>query len=80
MAEIARVCRPGGHVVITNHFRSETGAMAFIEARTARLADHLGWHSDFDLARVTGTAGLRLVESRRFPPLGMMTFLAFERV
>ncbi|MEI4473197.1 class I SAM-dependent methyltransferase [Frigidibacter sp. MR17.24] len=80
MAEIARVTRPGGHVVLTNHFRSETGAMAWLERRTAGLSDHLGWHSDFDLARVTGTPGLELIETRAFPPAGMMTFLAFRRV
>jgi phosphatidylethanolamine/phosphatidyl-N-methylethanolamine N-methyltransferase len=28
MAEIARVCKPGGKVVITNHFARETGALA----------------------------------------------------
>ncbi|MEI4486918.1 methyltransferase domain-containing protein [Frigidibacter sp. MR17.14] len=80
MAEIARVCRPGGHVVITNHFKTETGPLAWAERRTASLADHLGWHSDFEIARVTATPGLELIESRPLPPMRMMTFLAFRRV
>lgn len=75
MAEIARVVRPGGSVVLVNHFSRETGALAWAERAAAPLADLLGWHSDFARSRVLGDARLRLVEECSLPPLGMMTLM-----
>lgn len=80
MAEMARVCRPGGHVLVVNHFAAEgKGAMARLERLVAPLSDLLGWHSDFPRARVLGEAGLELVEEEGLPPLGMMTYLRLRR-
>lgn len=79
MAEIARVVRPGGTVLIVNHFKRDRGALAMAERLAAPLADLLGWHSDFDRARVLGEARLRLVEERTLPPLGMMTLMRLVR-
>lgn len=75
MAEIARVVRPGGSVLVVNHFRSESGVLALAERVAAPLADLLGWHSDFDRARVLGEPRLRQAEERTLPPFGMMTLL-----
>ncbi|HBU14878.1 MAG: phosphatidylethanolamine N-methyltransferase [Rhodobacteraceae bacterium GWE1_64_9] len=81
MAEMARVCRPGGHVLITNHFAAEgRSAMARIERLFAPLSDLLGWHSDFARARVLGDPRLELVEEDGLPPLGMMTYLRLRRI
>ena len=80
MAEMARVCRPGGHVLVVNHFAAEgSGLMARIERAAAPLSDLLGWHSDFERARVLGEAGLELVEEDGLPPFGMMTYLRLRR-
>lgn len=79
MAEIARVCRPGGGVVVTNHFSRTSGPLAVLERRAAPLADLIGWHSDFEMERVLGEESLKLVESRALPPLGVMTLLLFEK-
>ncbi|RID92186.1 class I SAM-dependent methyltransferase [Gemmobacter lutimaris] len=80
LAEMARVCRPGGHVLITNHFAAEgKGAMARFERLFAPLSDLLGWHSDFARARVLGDPRLDLVEEDGLPPLGLMTYLRLRR-
>jgi phosphatidylethanolamine/phosphatidyl-N-methylethanolamine N-methyltransferase len=79
MAEIARVVRPGGTVVLTNHFKRDHGPLALVERWAAPLANTLGWHSDFDRARVLGDLRLRLVEERTLPPLGVMTLLRLVR-
>lgn len=79
MSEIARVVRPGGTVLIVNHFRREKGALALAEKVAAPLADLLGWHSDFDKARVLGEPRLRLTEEQSLPPVGMMTLLRLVR-
>ncbi len=48
-AEMRRVCRPGGTIVIVNHFTSENGVMRHIERRLAPLASKIGFHADFPL-------------------------------
>jgi phosphatidylethanolamine/phosphatidyl-N-methylethanolamine N-methyltransferase len=46
-AEMRRVCIPGGTIVVVNHFTSENLLLRFMEKRVARLARHIGFHSDF---------------------------------
>jgi phosphatidylethanolamine/phosphatidyl-N-methylethanolamine N-methyltransferase len=80
LSEIVRVCRVGGNVMIANHFAHTTEGWGWVERMTAPLANLLGWHSDFDRARVMGDARLRLEEEVHAPPFGLMTFLRFRRV
>lgn len=79
MAEIARVLKPGGEVVITNHFAGEPGVIGLLERIAAPFANLIGWHSDFDRAQVLGEPSLELVEERSLPPFGMMTFLVLRK-
>lgn len=82
MAEMARVLRPGGTVLIVNHFAREpheNGWLPWFERKLAPLADLLGWHSDFERARVLSTPGLALIEETHLPPLGMMTLLRLRK-
>jgi len=78
MAEIARVCAPGGRVVITNHFVHERGFLAFLGQVTAPFANLLGWHSDFHIDKVMRD-DLSVTERKSLPPIGMMTFLVMEK-
>lgn len=81
LAEMARVVRPGGSVMIANHFAGRaTEGWAVAERLAAPLANLLGWHSDFAIDRVMGHPQLRLEESRQVRPFGLMTFLRFRRV
>jgi phosphatidylethanolamine/phosphatidyl-N-methylethanolamine N-methyltransferase len=79
MAEIARVLKPGGIVVITNHFARIRGVVAKVERVAAPLADLLGWHSDFDRARIMGEPSLEVVEESNLPPVGLMTLLVMRK-
>lgn len=79
MAEIARVCKPGGKVVITNHFKRSKGVLAAIEKFTAPFANLLGWHSDFEIETVLGEKDLTAEEQKALPPAGMMTFLVLSK-
>ncbi|WP_104020186.1 class I SAM-dependent methyltransferase [Roseovarius nitratireducens] len=79
MAEIARVLRPGGQVVITNHFRHERGVWAGLARAAAPLERVLGWHSDFEIDTVLQDSRLHIVTRRDLPPMGMMTFLVLEK-
>ena len=49
VAEMKRVCVPGGTIVIVNHFMSDNPAMRWVERRLAPLAGKIGFHADFPL-------------------------------
>jgi phosphatidylethanolamine/phosphatidyl-N-methylethanolamine N-methyltransferase len=63
-AEIRRVCKPGGTIVVVNHFTSENRAMRFIEKRLAPLAGKIGFHADFPLDAFLAVSRLQLREVR----------------
>jgi phosphatidylethanolamine/phosphatidyl-N-methylethanolamine N-methyltransferase len=63
-AEMRRVCRPGGAIVVVNHFSSENPAMRFIEKRLAPLAGKIGFHADFPLDDFLTASQLQVRETR----------------
>lgn len=79
IAEMARVCRPGGQVLIVNHFLHSDGPLGALGQRLAPLADQLGWHSDFRMDPVLACPDLELVEHTASPPFGMFTRLRLRR-
>jgi phosphatidylethanolamine/phosphatidyl-N-methylethanolamine N-methyltransferase len=78
--EMVRLCRPGGSVLIANHFAGRAEGWSGVERLAAPLANLLGWHSDFAIDRVMGHPRLKLEEQRQVRPFGLMTFLRFRRV
>ena len=63
-AEMRRVCRPGGTIVVVNHFMSENGVMRHVERRLAPLASKIGFHADFPLEDFIVAGKLTVRESR----------------
>ena len=79
LAEAVRVVRPGGRIVVVNHFAAEGGLRAAVERRLARYGAALGWHPEFAIDTVLGHPDMSLVKRRRLSPLGLYTLLVFER-
>jgi phosphatidylethanolamine/phosphatidyl-N-methylethanolamine N-methyltransferase len=79
MAEMSRVCRPGGEVIVVNHFARDHGVIALAERSFARFDRAIGWHSDFRIDHVLGAPGLTLVENRALWPLGLFSLLRFRK-
>ena len=69
--EMLRVCRPGGRVIVLNHFRSKNRAGAWMERIIAPFTVHLGFKSDLDLPAFIAQADLKPVsiEKVNFPPI-----------
>jgi phosphatidylethanolamine/phosphatidyl-N-methylethanolamine N-methyltransferase len=59
--EMRRVCRPGGRIVILNHFRSRNALMARIERMISPFTVHIGFKSDLDLPAFLTQADLKPV-------------------
>ena len=79
MRELSRVTRPGGEVILVNHFSQEEGMRGWVERRMAPFADLIGWRSVFDLSRVMVCDDLQLIERRALRPLGIFTMLRFAK-
>jgi phosphatidylethanolamine/phosphatidyl-N-methylethanolamine N-methyltransferase len=69
--EMRRVCRPGGRIVILNHFRSKNRLGAWIERVISPLTVHIGFKSDLDLPAFLAQADLKPVsiEKVNHPPI-----------
>lgn len=79
VAEMTRVCKTGGDVIIVNHFARDRGPLSVLERSFAPFDKLLGWHSDFRVERVLGESALQIKDCRTFPPLGIFTFLELEK-
>jgi phosphatidylethanolamine/phosphatidyl-N-methylethanolamine N-methyltransferase len=54
-----RVCRPGGRVIVLNHFLSPNRLLSRIERLISPLTIHIGFKSDLDLPAFLTQAGLQ---------------------
>lgn len=57
--EMHRVCRPGGRIIILNHFRSRNRVGAFMERLISPLTVHIGFTADLDLPAFLAQADLK---------------------
>jgi len=81
--EFVRVTRPGGEIILVNHLGAESGVRRAVEKIIAPLGRRLGWRPEFEWERLARWAerngGVRVVERRALPLLGLFTLIRFER-
>jgi phosphatidylethanolamine/phosphatidyl-N-methylethanolamine N-methyltransferase len=59
--EMKRVCRPGGTIIILNHFRSANPVLSRFERAISPFTVHIGFKSDLDLPAFLAQAELQPV-------------------
>jgi phosphatidylethanolamine/phosphatidyl-N-methylethanolamine N-methyltransferase len=67
--EMRRVCRPGGRIVILNHFLSPNPILSRLERSISPFTIHIGFKSDLDLPAFLAQADLQpiSIEKVNFP-------------
>ena len=82
--EMWRVVRPGGQIVIMNHFAADRGPRAWVESAMEKSAGWLGWHPQFPYSAVGDWIAARrdaqLLESRQLSPFRLFTLLRLLKV
>lgn len=63
VAEMKRVCRPGGEMFIVNHFSRDKGAMAALERLASPVSKFVGFRSSFPLEDFLAESDLQVVET-----------------
>jgi phosphatidylethanolamine/phosphatidyl-N-methylethanolamine N-methyltransferase len=79
MRELSRVTKPGGEVILVNHFSQEEGVRGWVERRMAPFADLIGWRPVFDHSRVMVCDDLKLIERKSVRPFGIFTMMRFQK-
>ena len=57
--EMRRVCRPGGKIIILNHFRSANPILSWLERAISPFTVHIGFKADLDLPGFLAQAELQ---------------------
>lgn len=60
VAEIRRVCKPGGTIIFLNHFQNKNPVIRKAEAIVQPLAKYLGFHPDFPLSEFLQKTGFHV--------------------
>lgn len=67
--EMIRVCRPGGRIIMLNHFSNGNKVIAAVEKVLSPLTKHLGWRTDLSLNTVLEGTSLHIARKQSVNPL-----------
>jgi len=69
VSEMIRVCRPGGRIVMLNHFSNGNKIIAAVEKVISPITKHLGWRTDLSLTTVLEGTSLHVARKQNVNPL-----------
>ena len=67
--EMVRVCRPGGRIIMLNHFSNGNKLIAAVERVISPLTKHLGWRTDLSLSTVLEGTTLQVSRKQAVNPM-----------
>lgn len=77
LAEMERVCAPGGIVLVCNHFVNGHGG--FVSKRMQPLSRWLGWRPAFELETLLEDSPLSVEGKRPVPPFGLFQLVTLRK-
>lgn len=75
LVELRRVVRPGGNILLVNHFAAAKGPRWWLERAMAPASRALGWHPDFAMDRIFSADDLSHIETEAVRPFGIFTLV-----
>ena len=69
VGEMIRVCRPGGRIVMLNHFSNGNKVIAAVEKMISPLCKHIGFRTDLSLNTVLEGTKLMVEKKEKVNPL-----------
>ncbi|MBI5410701.1 MAG: methyltransferase domain-containing protein [Nitrospirae bacterium] len=69
MTEMIRVCRPGGRIIMLNHFSNGNKLIAAVEKVISPLCKHIGFRTDLSLHTVLEGTSLLVARKEKVNPL-----------
>jgi len=83
LSELARVLRPGGEIILANHFGQPSGPIAALEELASPVAKAIGWSSAFKASRVEAwarqTGRMEVVELKSLFPAGFFKLMRIRK-
>lgn len=76
MAEMRRVCRPGGSIVVVNHFTSESPLWGTITKSLDPITRRLGWSTNLKLKPFIEETAFTGCQARKFSRFSLYTVVA----
>lgn len=78
LAEMKRVCVPGGEVVVVNHFASDHPVLRQVERAVAPLSSTMGFRPDLELPSLQRMAGMDVVDVQEINAFGYWKMVRFR--
>jgi phosphatidylethanolamine/phosphatidyl-N-methylethanolamine N-methyltransferase len=75
LAEMRRLVRPGGDILLINHFAAAKGPRWWLERAMAPASRALGWHPDFAMDAIFSAEDLARIETEAVSPFGIFTLV-----
>jgi phosphatidylethanolamine/phosphatidyl-N-methylethanolamine N-methyltransferase len=75
LTEMKRLVRPGGNILIINHFAAAKGPRWWLERAMAPASRRLGWHPDFAMDGLFEGDDLARIEAESVRPFGLFTLV-----
>jgi phosphatidylethanolamine/phosphatidyl-N-methylethanolamine N-methyltransferase len=79
IAEAKRVCKPGGRIVIVNHFTSDVPLLGMVTQALDPITRWLGWRTDLKLKPFIETAKLKVEKIYKLNKTSLYTVLLLRK-
>jgi len=80
MREMVRVCKPGGRILIINHFRSENPLIARVVDSAGGITRRLGWRTDLQVNALLSELPIEVESCHKNSPLSLFRVLVANRI
>jgi phosphatidylethanolamine/phosphatidyl-N-methylethanolamine N-methyltransferase len=78
LAELRRVVKPGGTILLVNHFARERGVVGWCERIFAPVSVKLGWHADFRFEDILSDSELSAASVLPMRPFGLFQLVVLK--